>query len=102
MIRHLVFWKLAAVDPDEKAAIVAEMAARFGALVAVIDGTERLDVRADLGETDGNWDVVLDADYRDAAALAAYQVHPAHVEVAAFVRSLVTARACVDFEVERA
>jgi len=99
MIRHLVLWKLAAVDPDEKAAIVAEMAARFGALVAVIDGTERLDVRADLDETDGNWDVVLDADYRDTAALEAYQVHPAHVEVASFVRSVVTARTCIDFEV---
>ena len=99
MIRHLVLWKLAAVDAEEKAAIVAEMAARFGALVPVIDGTERLEVHADLGETDGNWDVVLDADYRDTAALEAYQVHPAHVEVASFVRSVVTARTCIDFEV---
>jgi len=79
--------------------VVAEMAERFGALLPIIDGTERLDIRADLGDTDGNWDVVLDSDYRDAAALAAYQVHPAHVEVAGFVKSVVTARVCVDFEV---
>ena len=79
--------------------MVAEMAERFGALLPIIDGTERLDIRADLGDTDGNWDVVLDSDYRDAAALAAYQVHPAHVEVAGFVKSVVTARVCVDFEV---
>ncbi len=97
MIRHLVLWKLAAETDDEKAAVVAEMARRFGALVPIIDGTERLDIRADLGETEGNWDVVLDSDYRDAAALAAYQVHPDHVEVAAWVRSVVTARACLDF-----
>lgn len=99
MIRHLVLWKLAAQDPEEKARVVAEMAERFGALLPIIDGTERLDIRADLGDTDGNWDVVLDSDYRDAAALAAYQVHPAHVEVAGFVKSVVTARVCVDFEV---
>jgi hypothetical protein len=99
VIRHLVLWKLATVDADEKAATVAEMSARFGALVAIIDGTERIDIRADLGETGGNWDVVLDADYRDRAALEAYQVHPAHVEVAAFVRSVVTSRSCIDFEV---
>lgn len=99
MIRHLVFWKFETDDPAEKAAHVAELAARFGTLVPVIDGTERIDIRGDLGETEGNWDVVLDSDYRDRAALAAYQVHPAHVEVAAYVRSLVVARSCVDFEV---
>jgi hypothetical protein len=99
VIRHLVFWKFATDDPAEKAAHVADLAARFGALVPVIDGTERIEIRGDLGETEGNWDVVLDSDYRDRAALAAYQVHPAHVEVAAYVRSLVVARSCVDFEV---
>lgn len=98
MIRHLVMWKLASDDPAEKAAQVAQLAARFGALVEVIDGTERLEVRGDLGETDGNWDVVLDADYRDREALAVYQSHPAHVEVAAYVRTLVASRACVDWE----
>jgi hypothetical protein len=98
VIRHLVFWKLAVDDPAEKAAQVAELAERFSALVPVIDGTERIDIRSDLGETDGNWDVVLDSDHRDREALAAYQVHPAHQEVAAYVRTLVTARACIDFE----
>ena len=99
MIRHLVLWNLAAESAEQKASVVAEMAERFGALVPLIDGTERLDIRADLGTAEGNWDVVLDADYRDAAALEVYQAHPAHQEVAAFVRSVVTARACIDFEV---
>jgi hypothetical protein len=98
VIRHLVFWKLAATDPEERAAIVADLARRFAALVPVIDGTERIDIRGDLGETEGNWDVVLDSDYRDREALAVYQVHPAHQEVAAYVRTLVSARACIDFE----
>lgn len=99
MIRHLVLWKLADDALADKELIVAEFEQRFGALVPVIDGLERLDIRADLGETDDNWDVVLDGDYRDTAALDAYQVHPAHVEVAAYVRSVVTARACIDYEV---
>ena len=99
MIRHLVLWKLADDALADKELIVAEFEQRFGALVPIIDGLERLDIRADLGETDGNRDVVLDADYRDTAALDAYPVHPAHVEVAAYARSVVTARACIDFEV---
>ena len=99
MIRHLVLWRFASDDPDERARLVVELRERFGALVPIIDGTERIDIRADLGETDGNWDVLLDADYRDAAALETYQAHPAHAEVAAYVRSVVTARACIDFSV---
>lgn len=98
MIRHLVLWKLAAESPAEKAAAVEQLRARFGALLPLVDGTERLDIRADLGSTEGNWDVVLDSDYRDEAALAAYQVHPAHLEVVAYVKSVTTARVCIDFE----
>lgn len=97
MIRHLVLWKLASDDPTEKAGTIAELAERFAALVPMIDGVERLDIHADLGETPGNWDVVLDSDYRDGAALAAYQVHPAHVAVTGFVKSVVSERACIDF-----
>ncbi len=99
MIRHLVLWRLTTEDPAEKALIVAELDARFSALVPLIEGTERLDIRADVGETDGNWDVVLDADYLDAAALEFYQVHPAHVAVAGYVKSVVSGRVCIDFEV---
>jgi hypothetical protein len=98
MIRHLVLWRLASDDPAERARNVAEMSERFGALVGVIDGLERLAIRSDVGDTEGNWDVVLDGDYRDAAALEGYQVHPAHQEVAVFVRSVVAERACIDFE----
>ena len=99
MIRHLVLWKLSPDAAEDSQLIVAELEQRFEALVPVIDGLERLRIRADIGETDGNWDVLLDADYRDTAALDAYQAHPAHVEAAAYARSVVTARACIDFEV---
>lgn len=98
MIRHLVLWKLVTDVSDEKAQIVAELARRFSTLLPVIDGTQRLDIRADLGDTAGNWDVVLDSDFLDAAALDFYQTHPAHVAVVEYVRSVVSDRACIDFE----
>lgn len=99
MIRHLVMWKLTTDDPTEKAHIVAELHRRFSALLPIIDGTQRLDIRADVGATAGNWDVVLDSDYLDEAALDFYQVHPAHVAVVEYVRSVVSDRVCIDFEV---
>jgi quinol monooxygenase YgiN len=97
MIRHLVLWKLAAESREEKDIVIDELQARFAALVPQIEGTERLDIRADLGSTEGNWDVVLDSDYRDEAALDFYQAHPAHQEVVQYVKSVTTARACIDF-----
>ena len=42
--------------------------------------------------------IVLDADYLDEAALAFYQTHPEHLAVAEYVRSVVSDRACIDFE----
>jgi hypothetical protein len=99
MIRHLVLWNLSTDDPNEKAQIVAELTRRFSALLPVIDGTQRIDIRADLGDIAGNWDVVLDSDFLDAAALDFYQTHPAHLAVVEYVRSVVSDRACIDFEV---
>jgi hypothetical protein len=41
----------------------------------------------------------LVAEYDDAAALARYQVHPAHVEAGAYVKSVTAERMAVDFVV---
>ena len=59
---------------------------------------ERIDVGIDLGETDGNWHVVLDSDFASREDLAAYQTHPGHLEAGAFVRSVAEARSCVDYQ----
>jgi len=94
-ILHIVSWKLTATDPAEKAENVAQMAARLGGLVGVVDEIQSLRVGADV--VGGlNWDVALVAEFADAAALARYQVHPAHVEAGAYVRSVTAERMAVD------
>lgn len=98
MIRHIVMWKLATDDPAQKSAQIDTLRDRFAALVGVIEGTRSLDIVADVDRTDGNWDVALIGDYDDHQALDAYQVHPAHQDVVTYVRSVVSARACIDFE----
>lgn len=100
MIRHLVFWKLAATDPAQKAADAEGVRTRLESLVGVIPGLHELTVRADVGDTDGNWDLALISIHTDAAALDGYQVHPQHVEAAAWIRGVVSARACVDVLVD--
>ena len=76
MIRHIVSWQLSEADPARKAVHAAEIAARLGALVGVVDEIRALRVGADVaGGT--NWDVVLVADFDDLDAVGRYQVHPA-------------------------
>jgi len=97
-ILHIVSWKLVATDPAEKAEHVAQMAARLGGLVGVVDEIQSLRVGADV-VGGANWDVALVAEFADAAALARYQVHPAHVEAGAYVKSVVAERMAVDLQV---
>jgi hypothetical protein len=98
-IRHIVMWKLAAEDAETREAHSAEIAERLGSLVGVIEDIQTLTVSSNLAYPEQNSDVVLVADYADLDALDRYQKHPAHVEAAAFVRSVVTSRASIDYTV---
>lgn len=97
-IRHIVTWQFAATDPAEKAEHAARATAALRGLVGVVDDIRSLETGTDV-VGGGNWDLAVLAEFDDADALGRYQVHPAHQEVAAFIRSVVSARACVDFEV---
>lgn len=98
MIRHIVMWRLAADDAAERAAHAFGIKTRLEGLRDVVSA-ELLEVGVDLEETDGNWHVVLVSDFATREDLAAYQSHPQHVEAAEFIRSVVVARSCVDYEV---
>jgi len=97
VIRHIVTWRLAAEDAAQRAADARGIQERLEALRGVVPA-ERLEVGIDLGATEGNWHVVLVSDFATDAELAAYQSHPQHLEAAAFIRSVVAARGCVDYE----
>jgi len=99
MIRHIVSWKLAAEDADVRAEQAAEVARRLNALDDVVPQLRSISAGANVAYPDTNWDVTLVADFDSIAALEEYQVHPAHEEVVAYVRSVVAARAAVDIEI---
>lgn len=99
MIRHVVTWKLAAEDAGQRAEQAAEVARRLNALDGVVPQVISISAGANVAYSDTNWDVTLVADFDSVAALEEYQVHPAHEEVVAYVRSVVASRVAVDFEV---
>jgi hypothetical protein len=53
----------------------------------------------DVRDVDSNFDVVLISIHESREALATYQPHPAHVEVATWWGSLVAQRRAVDSEI---
>ncbi|MDF2555943.1 MAG: stress responsive alpha-beta barrel protein [Microbacterium sp.] len=96
-IRHIVAWKLATDDAEERALQSGRIRDDLLALRSVIPGIVDLTVGSDV-VGGGNWDLAIVADFTDVAALEGYQVHPAHQEVVTYVRSVVSERAAVDFE----
>ncbi|MFJ4039325.1 Dabb family protein [Microbacterium sp. NPDC090007] len=96
-IRHIVLWKLAADDADTRALHAEQIAERLTALKDVIEEIQHIEVGRNVANPSSNWDVALVSEFADVDALERYQVHPAHQEVAAFVRTAVSERSCVDY-----
>ena len=98
MVKHMIIWRLKDEYSDmEKAEHAARIKSELEALDGVIDGLVSIAVyNAPLSSSSG--DIMLDSTFESVDALAGYQVHPAHVKAATFVRSVVEQRLCMDFE----
>lgn len=96
-IRHVVTWKLASDDAQERRTQADEVARRLNALEGVVPELLSITAGANMAYPDANWDVTLVADFASIDDLERYQVHPAHEEVVSYVRSIVASRVAVDF-----
>lgn len=97
-IRHVVSWKLATTDETERAEHAAGIKRGLESLPAVIPELRFLQVGVTV-VPGADYDVVLISDFDSLEDIQVYQEHPAHLEVAGFIRSVVASRAAVDFEV---
>ncbi len=97
MVKHIILWKLkSTLTDEEKTAAKAEAKRRLEALNGKIDGMISLHVETE-GLPSSNADMMLDSAFDTEEALAGYQVNPLHLEAAGYVRSVVEARLCLDF-----
>ena len=101
MIRHIVAWRLKdSALGNDKAANARQMKEKLEALRGRIPGLLRLDVGLDFSATENSSDLVLVTEFDSRAALAAYQVHPEHKAVVAFVSQIVAERRLIDYEAD--
>ena len=99
MVKHIIIWDFKdELTAEEKREAAAKMKSGLEALKGVVEGLEDISVVTEFLDT-SNGDIMLDSTFKDAAALAYYADHPAHVKVKEFVRTVVKARKCVDFEI---
>ncbi|MCQ6963297.1 Dabb family protein [Methanolobus chelungpuianus] len=98
MLKHIVMWKLKetaeGTNKLENALVMKEM---LESLPGRIPEIVSLEVGININPTDAAYDVVLYSEFRDEAALYAYQEHPEHVKVADFVAKVREERAVVDY-----
>ncbi|OIO58963.1 MAG: stress responsive protein [Alphaproteobacteria bacterium CG_4_10_14_0_2_um_filter_63_37] len=96
MIHHLVLWQVRD-DVADKAATLAEFKQRLEALIPLIPEIRLL--RVGINELEGPTasDIALISSFNSWDDLDAYQNHPAHQEVVAFVKGVASERRAVDW-----
>jgi CHASE2 domain-containing sensor protein len=94
MLIHIVVWKYRAdveqFERDEHLSLLSK-------LKAVIPQVQSLDVGFDTVRSPRSYDTGLVATFENRAGLDAYTVHPDHIKVAEFGRSISEHVASVDF-----
>jgi hypothetical protein len=94
MLTHIVVWKYRA-DIDEHARI--EHVRMLESLAGVISQVKSLSVGFDVVRIPRSYDTGLVAVFENRAGLDAYTIHPEHVKVADFGRSISEHVVSVDF-----
>jgi hypothetical protein len=95
MLTHVVVWKYRA---DVDAEVREEHVRMLRRLAPLIKELESLSVGFDVVKLPRSFDTGLVAVFRDRIALDAYTVHPEHIKVAAFGKTISDQVASVDFE----
>jgi len=101
MVKHIILWTLnPELSEEEKNNVKQGIKAGLEGLKGKVPGLLDVTVNIDGRLASSNCDVMLDSTLESEAALKAYAVHPAHVEVAnTKVRPYTVQRTCLDFEV---
>jgi hypothetical protein len=100
MIKHIVLWKIdASYSNSERETIKNEFRQRLFGLKEQIPVILNLEVylNSELA-TGSNYDLMLDTVFNSIEDLNTYLLHPAHIKVVEYVKSLPLQRAAIDFQ----
>ena len=95
MIVHIVMFQFKEEKREEN---IARAKAMLEALVEKIDPLLSMEVGIDFNRSDRAMDLSLISTFETKEKLQEYAVHPAHLEVVAFIKEVTTQSRVVDYE----
>ncbi len=96
MIKHVVMWKFKEENKAENLKKAKEM---LLALPALIVELKKMEVHFDITGSDMSMDMMLDTEFLSVEDMKAYAIHPEHLKVSAFIRSVIESRVVLDSEI---
>lgn len=94
MVKHIVFWKVK--DSNDKQKNIDRMIEMLTNLVGKIDGLVSVEMGYNFNAS-SDYDVVLYAALKNAAALKYYQNHPEHIKCKEFIGNITDSRVAADY-----
>ena len=99
MLKHIVMWTFKPeAEGADKAANLVRAKALLDACAGLTPGMRMLEVAIAQPGLECTYDLVLYAEFDDAAALDAYQNHPQHLAVKPFISAVRLERQCMDYQ----
>lgn len=98
MIRHIVAWNLKdGFSETENTENAKRIKAELEELQKLIREIVSISVSISPASTSDR-QIILNSLFKSQEDLESYKIHPAHIEVGKFIRSVVKDRVCLDFE----
>lgn len=96
MIRHVVMWKF---KEENKEANMQHAREILFALQPVIPELRRMEIGFDISGTEMSYDMMLLTEFDSVEDMKTYAVHPEHLKVSGFIRSVILQRVVLDCEI---
>ena len=100
MIKHILMFRLKdEVDGNSKQANAEKAKELLEGINGKIPGLIKIEVGIDFSNTDASADLMLYSEFESREALEVYAGHPEHKAVIPFIKSIVSEKRVVDYEV---
>lgn len=96
MVKHIVMFDF---KDENKKENLEKAKAMLEALLESIPTLKNMEIGINFSQEDRAMDLSLYAEFEDKAGLEAYAIHPAHLEVVTFIKSVATASKVSDYTV---
>jgi hypothetical protein len=100
MIKHILLFKVKeGVEGRSKAESIAQAKVLIEGMNGKIPGLIKVEVGSDFSAVDDSADMTLYSEFESREALIVYAGHPEHQAVLPFIKSIISERRLIDYEV---